>query len=304
MDIDLNGTLDYVYAGDLQGNLYRFDLSSTSTSDWNSSNTKLLFQARYGTGATRDIPQPVTSEPLVVKHPTDSGFIVIFGTGRWMTSDDATSTDIQSIYGVWDDLSATPLVTMYDLSNQLVEQEFTTHASPEHGFTVRTLSKNPVDYKNTGADSKKVKGWFLDLDVPVAGGGPVEYPGERAVRRLLYRGGIVFGATVIPKSSAACSDAPGGFIFGLDPLTGGIPDDIIFDISGDGNFDLEDNVGDAAGDDKKIGAMRIDHGTPGDSAFIDNVMVNETSDREVVSIETNTGGGVGTGRMSWRELKP
>ena len=37
---------------------------------------------------------------------------------------------------------------------------------------------------------------------------------------------------------------------------------------------------------------------------IDDVLINETSDREVVSVETNTGGGVGTGRMSWRELKP
>ena len=35
------------------------------------------------------------------------------------------------------------------------------------------------------------------MDMPVAGGGAVEFPGERAVRALAYRGGVVFGATVL-----------------------------------------------------------------------------------------------------------
>jgi type IV pilus assembly protein PilY1 len=77
IDVDLNGTVDRAYAGDLFGNLYRFDLAATNPRDWT---VTKLFQATYdGTLATR---QPITKRPYVVKHPTESGFMVVTGTQR------------------------------------------------------------------------------------------------------------------------------------------------------------------------------------------------------------------------------
>jgi type IV pilus assembly protein PilY1 len=105
IDTDGNGTVDYVYAGDLQGNLFRFNLTSTTSSDWDDS-VKLLFSAKYSTNANqRDeagtgTPQPITTRPIVIKHPSEPGYIVIATTGSWMTTPDASSTDIQSRFMV------------------------------------------------------------------------------------------------------------------------------------------------------------------------------------------------------------
>jgi type IV pilus assembly protein PilY1 len=296
VDINLDGTVDYVYAGDLQGNLYRFDISSGNTADWKTS-TELLFQARYGSGYPRTTVQPITNRPIVVKHPEKTGFIVVVGTGSWMTNDDATSTDIQSIYGVWDDMSASPLVTMTADGRDLVEQSFTNQAAREDGFTVRTLSDNPVKWANN-------KGWFIDLDVPPAGGTGVEFPGERATRDFLLRSGLLFVNTIIPKDAKLCGATPGGFTLGFNPVTGGPHSDPVFDINANGQFDLGDNVGNAEGSENIVAGFRHDQSTPADSSFISDVLVTQRSDKTVQSTKTNTGVDANTGRFSWRELKP
>ncbi|MEA2078985.1 MAG: PilC/PilY family type IV pilus protein, partial [Pseudomonadota bacterium] len=287
VDIDLDGSVDYVYAGDLQGNLYRFDLSSTNTADWKTS-TKRLFQAAYG-----GTVQPITKRPVVIKHPDKSGFIIVVGTGSWITTDDATSTDIQSIYGIWDDMSASPLVTNSDL----VEQSFTNEAAREGGFAVRTLSDNPIKWANQ-------KGWYIDLDVPPAGGAGVEFPGERATRDFLLRSGLLFVNTIIPKDPNTCGGTPGGFTLGFNPVTGGAHSDPVFDIDANGVFDVGDNVDDTDGSDHVVAGLRHDQSTPADSSFISDVLVTQRSDKTVQSMKTNTGGDTNTGRFSWRELKP
>jgi len=303
IDANGDGTVDYVYGGDLQGNLYRFDLTSSTATNW-AATPKVLFKARYKASDSfpRDIVQPITTTPIVVAHPEAAGeFIVITATGSWMTTEDATSTDIQSIYGIWDDLSNSPEVTMPSITNQLVEQVFTNHASAEHGFTVRTLTNNDVAWDNTGAASSKVKGWYIDLDVLDAAATGVEYPGERATRNLQLRGGILFVNTVIPKDTAACSVGVGGYELAFDPETGGSGSTVIFDLSGDGSFGDGDNVGDASGDDKIVTGIQFDGGTPSDAAFIGNRRMTQVGD-EIRSFETNTDGGSNTGRTSWREI--
>ena len=308
VDTDLDGTVDHVYAGDLQGNLYRFDLSSSNTASWGSS-TKLLFQATYGVGGAA---QPITNEPVVIKHPEETGFIVIFGTGSWITDEDATSTDIQSIYGVWDDMSNTPLVTRLSTNAQLIEQSFEDKSALKEGNTVGSLSSNTVTYDNTGSASSKVMGWYIDLDVEDEGG-TVQYPGERAVRDFLVRGGLLFVNTVLPKDPTSCGPVPGGFTLGFDPVSGSASSDAIFDLNGDGQFSLTDNIADVDSPDNVVSRIRHDSGTPSDSSFIDNILVTNvstgtsnggTTTGDVDSIKTNTGGGTGTGRFSWRELKP
>jgi type IV pilus assembly protein PilY1 len=305
IDSDSNGTVDYVYAGDLQGNLYRFDLSSTTPGNWTTT-PKLLFKARYKTasGFPRDVVQPITTSPIVVKHPDDTGYIVIAATGSWMTDSDATSTDIQSIYGIWDDMSNSPEVTMNSTTNQLVEQVFTNQVSQEHGYTVRTLTNNAVIWKNNGANASKVKGWYTDFDLPPAGSAMgVEYPGERAVRNLQLRGGLLFVNTILPKNTSACSAGTGGFELGFNPLTGGSGSKVIFDINNDGTFDYYDNAGDLDADSGIVTGIRFENGTPTDAAFIGNKRFTQEGS-EIRSMGTNTRTDINTGRTSWRELTP
>lgn len=294
IDIDGNGTVDRIYAGDLQGHLYAFDISSSNSSQWsNSSNQRVLFNAEY-TGTSPATVQPITKAPVVISHPSEAGYIVVFGTGSWMTSDDATTTDIQSIYGIWDDGS-----TLVDTS-YLIEQTFTNQLNTLHGYTVRTLTNNSIAWKNNGGNKKM--GWHIDLDVPIAGGASVEFPGERAVRNMQLRGDYAFVNTVIPRSSTACTTGPGGYQLAFDPTNGGSGSGTIFDVDADGSFGINDNVGATAGDANVVTGIRFDDATPADSSFIGSQRVTQLSDQSIESTKTNTGETGSVGRHSWREL--
>lgn len=124
VDLDGDGKTDVVYAGDNLGNLWKFDLTSTTESDWKVAfgNNKPLFTTRGPAtlaSTTRDKVQPITAPPIV--RPNDrsmnvgtgssaktvpvGGMMVAFGTGRNLTSDDRR-TDItqpvQTLYSVLD----------------------------------------------------------------------------------------------------------------------------------------------------------------------------------------------------------
>lgn len=106
VDMDGDKVVDRIYAGDLFGNLWAFDLSSSNTNLWKvaykqGSTPKPLFIASYSGTA-----QPITSKPILIKHPDHNGtapdVLVFFGTGQYLTSSDILNTDVQSFYGVWD----------------------------------------------------------------------------------------------------------------------------------------------------------------------------------------------------------
>jgi type IV pilus assembly protein PilY1 len=100
-DLDGNGTIDRIYAGDLKGQMWVFDLSDTSSAAWETAGATLLF-------TTKD-DQPITTKPTLSKHPTisDDGtnepnVMVFFGSGQYLVDSDKTSTDDNYFYGVWD----------------------------------------------------------------------------------------------------------------------------------------------------------------------------------------------------------
>lgn len=124
VDLDGDGKTDVVYAGDNLGNLWKFDLTSATESDWKVAfgNNKPLFTTRGPallTSTTRDKVQPITAPPIV--RPNDrtmtvgtgasaktvpvGGMMVAFGTGRNLTANDRR-TDItqpvQTLYSVLD----------------------------------------------------------------------------------------------------------------------------------------------------------------------------------------------------------
>lgn len=83
-DADLDGVGDYLYSGDLFGNVWKVDISGGSIADWafttasNSVTPKPLFSAvsREGTA------QPITVRPSVAYHP-EGGLLVMVGTGKY-----------------------------------------------------------------------------------------------------------------------------------------------------------------------------------------------------------------------------
>ncbi len=102
IDVNNDGKVDYVYAGDLKGNMWKFDLTSDNTGQWSvayndGTEPMPLFQA----GAD----QPITTKPDVMFHCSKPGFMVIFGTGKFLGDpdrEDLSSYPTQTIYGIWD----------------------------------------------------------------------------------------------------------------------------------------------------------------------------------------------------------
>jgi type IV pilus assembly protein PilY1 len=103
VDNNFDGKVDYIYAGDLEGNLWKFDLQG-SAAGWDvaykdpSNNPAPLFQAKDFSGN----PQPITTRPDVMVHCRQEGYLVIFGTGRYLGDKDLISSGSHTVYGIWD----------------------------------------------------------------------------------------------------------------------------------------------------------------------------------------------------------
>lgn len=106
VDSNNNGEADTAYAGDLRGNVWKFDISGAVT-EWKvaygsgaSVTQTPLFQARDGAGN----PQPITTRLAVRGHCVRgyAGYLVAFGTGKFNASGDFTDTSTQAVYCVWD----------------------------------------------------------------------------------------------------------------------------------------------------------------------------------------------------------
>ena len=146
-----------IYAGDLQGNLWRVDISNSNPANWTVS---VLFQARDSAGN----PQPITVQPALSLNPlvpSLKGSMVYFGTGEFLSVADLSNAQTQTVYGIYD--SGTPPVSPLTRA-QLTQQTMSSVAvttTAGYSTAIRLLSGNPVILPAT-------KGWFVDLSL-VAG---------------------------------------------------------------------------------------------------------------------------------------
>ncbi|KJV34853.1 pilus assembly protein, partial [Luteibacter yeojuensis] len=96
-DYDGDQVADVAFAGDLDGNMWRIDLSQASLSSTTASaGVSLLFKP-----ATVNA-QSITTAPRLIADPNSAYFMVIFGTGRFLSTADTADTTMQSLYGVRD----------------------------------------------------------------------------------------------------------------------------------------------------------------------------------------------------------
>lgn len=207
VDVDGNRTADYVYAGDLQGNLWKFNLTCPNegtcapATDWTVS-PQPVFVACTDNTCTDSNRQPIYNKPSVGaanSQGQQDGLMLYVGTGKFFELGDNIvpgSPQTQTFYGFWDDGSGTT-VTRANLVTQTI-------ASQDQSF--RTSSSNPVDYT-------QMKGWYLDLLTPGSGS-----LGERVVNDSVVTNGSVLFVTLIPNSSAnpAASCTAGGSSWLMD----------------------------------------------------------------------------------------
>lgn len=298
VDLDKDGKVDRAYAGDLKGNMWVFDLSASSSSSWG---------LAYGASTplfTTQSNQPITTEPLIVKHPsvgdTSANYpnvLVLFGSGQYMVDGDKTSTNTQSVYGVWDDgaTTAKPLtlskLVQQTLKTGTVDTSTGIFTEVATGNT-RLVTDNAVNYTAANATNRKY-GWYLNLPVS----------GERIVVNGAVRGKILYFNTMIP-SSAACEYGGSGWLVAIDFANGGSPDTTPFDFNRDGKVDKKDLVKDGNKDTAVVGE-KIE-GIPARSSFISNYQYTPASSttqgdeiylRKVEGLDASN-----IGRLSWREL--
>ncbi len=277
VDVAGNGTADRIYAGDLFGNLWAFDVSSANTSQWgvaygNNNRPRPLFN---GSSA-----QPITSKPTVVKNPivgdaasNEPNLLVLFGTGQYLTQQDKNTSGRQFFYGVWDE------GTGNIRRNQLMNQQFAVTTA-----TRRVMQDQPVDYTATG--NRKEYGWYIDLPAT----------GERVVTRALVRGDIVFFDTLIPDNSSTCAVGGTGWIMGVKVENGGEPDEPILDVNNDNQIDDTDNL-----NNRVVSGIYVAAGIPGQPRIIKGYLFVPVSDGSVQVVKVFDLDDL-TGRISWREI--
>lgn len=230
-DVDGDLIVDFVYAGDTLGELWKIDVTDTLSSNWASAfGTEAtpvpLFRAVNAGG----VRQPITSAPAVRNHPTNQGQLLAFGTGKYFETADGTVDAIeptQSLYAVWDTgLSETPPV----LRGDLVEQSVLAEVTVAGGDRVRVTSDNPITWFD-GSGNPVDRGWFMDLPTN----------GERIVSRIVLRDNRLLASTVIPLDDP-CQFGGTGFLMELDVRDGGPLPFPVFDLNDDGLFNLEDTI--------------------------------------------------------------
>jgi type IV pilus assembly protein PilY1 len=270
-DIDGNGTVDRVYAGDLQGNMWVFDISAGNPSQWGFA---------YGSNATprplfsTPAGQPITAKPVLAKHPTqpDStspsnspNLMVFFGTGQYLVDSDKTSTGTQSYYGVWDEGTG-------DLTTaNLVEQTF------DSSFAVKVLSRNPINYASQF-------GWYFNL----------AETGERSVTASIARADTVFFNSFVPVEDP-CSIGGFGFKYAVDMATGGSPLEPSFDTNGDGVINEFDLVSNGLTESTLV-AVRQEGYLP-EPVFIEDIAFTADDPTKIKALRN-----IPVGRFAWQEL--
>lgn len=219
------------YAGDLQGNLWKFDLTNNAVAFGGAP----LFVARDAANNT----QPITSSPEIGRHP-NGGHLVLFGTGKYFEVGDhaAPATPQQSFYGIWDNETGAVAGR-----NELLEQEVLSPVGlTAAGNNWRVVSPHLICWVGQGAcvdaSGNSIpdahRGWYLDL--PTAG--------ERVTDRPMLSGGRVVFTTRIPfTSNDPCIPSVGtSWFMAVDMLTGGRTEATVFDVNRDGRFDEFDRI--------------------------------------------------------------
>lgn len=300
-DSNRDKVVDTVYAGDLQGNVWKFDLSDANPNNWavaykQGSTPKPVFTARNSSSQVQAITAPVEiGEP----PPQKTGVMLFFGTGSFFAINDNVSTTVQSLYGVLDAGSRITTTDRSELVQQTILYEGIDTGTTGRSATtsnIRLISNNTVDWVSK-------KGWYLDLLQPPSS----TAQGERVISIPLLRYGRVIFATMVP-SSDPCEFGGTGWIMEMDAVTGGRLTYSVFDLNSDNSFnslDFATVTVDGQEITVPVSAMKSSVGiiktpTVVTSGKVEYKLASGTTGE--ISTTKEKASATGTGRVSWREL--
>lgn len=203
LDVNIrDGFADTVYAADLQGAIWKFDLRSAAPA---SPGRPVFVTQTYTDADGGTFRQPITGGLTAAVGPS-GGVMLYFGTGSFSFDDDQYDVSGQSLYAV-NDSSSGPVSETLDVSD----------LSPRSLSATRTIGPvtNPSQF-----------GWYINLPA-----------GERFVGNPNIAAGTVFMPTYVPDPDPDGTGCAGGgvnWLFGLNARTGAAGLSNVFDSPGDG----------------------------------------------------------------------
>lgn len=209
-DADKDGTFETVYAGDLKGNVWRFDNIFESSPP-----TPFRLYTTEGN-------KPITASPWAAVNQRDMRTWVFVGTGQYLNEDDRADTATQTWYGLIDENDE----TIGARSTELVQRSIS---------TTGTVSGRPMRTVEAGSasDLSDKKGWYIDFTET----------GERMITPNMFYGTALIGTTFIPDGSDLCKPGGRSALWGINPFTGARLNQALFDANRDGSFNDADRLG-------------------------------------------------------------
>jgi len=219
VDTDNDGTINTIYAGDLKGNVWKFDVSDANPANWgvgtkDANNAAVpVFSTAITSGSTR---QPITTAVVPFAHP-QGGYQLFVGTGKGLESSDYPMNSVytNTLYSIWDRPGTVGTITTGGTlavngrnSTGLVQQTSQTSNG------VRYISKNTVSYPTN-------KGWYLDL--PVSSESVIFNPYSEDTLRINVRSIAPQGTTDGCRYDGTAFDASINPINGT-PIANAVPD--------------------------------------------------------------------------------
>ncbi len=232
VDIDGDYITDYVYGADLNGHIWKFDLTDAIPKNWGNKVTH-FFSASFATSGD----QPISAPLVVTSHPLgkEKGVMIYFGTGKYLESGDTTvaSAMTQSFYGLWDKLDGS-VPTKNDLLKQSILNEIAKNQK-----VLRQVSHSDINWvapKQIG-EIKQHLGWYLDFFVS----GRQTNQGEKMITQPLVQNGKIIFTTLIPNENP-CDFGGQSWLMTLNAENGGALSDFSFDLNEDMKFDEQDSI--------------------------------------------------------------
>lgn len=281
IDTNNDGSVDTVYAGDLNGTMWKFDLAASTAA-------VLL---------TTSPAQPITMSPGVARHPY-GGYMVNFATGAMLVAADMTDTTVFAAYGIWDGAPAANSVLLTQTLTERCYTSGTAVATTPCASRVRTVTNNQPNW-DSGATNHK--GWRVALPA-----------GERVTGdgSFIENGRFYFNGYNPTVSNAVQASTVYGenWLMELDYLNGGssvngLP---FLDLSGNHLLDSDDLVKfatppstatDAIPVGKMIGIGVMSQPVLVQLSTLNNTLFNQNPDVTIVPVELGTTQGVDGGHF-------
>jgi type IV pilus assembly protein PilY1 len=202
-----------LFAGDLQGNLWKLDFTNKYPADWTINS--LSYYKSGGTAIPMYIAkdgsanlQPITMPPYLAYGPNRT-LIVAIGTGKYLeTSDNAGPFKAQSVYALLDNNSATP-----DSGSPTSAISGRGRLQMATASVDGTITNSAFSWGRPLADddSAKRSGWYFDMPNSAA-------TGERQISAFTVFGAKVYSGTVIPPATSC--EIGSGRSYEIDLFTG------------------------------------------------------------------------------------